>query len=245
MTNNKDNKKPILWVIVGANGAGKSTFYNDNLSGLGLPFVNADNIAKEENPNNPEAYSYIAAQKANEMRSEYLAEHKSFAFETVFSHDSKVDFLREAKEEGYDISLVFIHLPDVQLNKLRVQQRVLEGGHNVPHEKIESRQPRTLANVEKALEIVDTLYVLDNSSFKDPHKLVAKFESGSLVLSGEKEPEWLADIFPRHFSKMDENELQEPFKVSEIERNSRFSNFYGRVNTINKTTPANDDFSLD
>ena len=35
-----------LWLLVGGNGAGKSTFYRLVLEPLGLPFVNADRLAK-------------------------------------------------------------------------------------------------------------------------------------------------------------------------------------------------------
>ena len=63
----------------------------------------------------------------------------SFCFETVFSHESKIDFLARAKANGYKIILVYIHLFDANLNEARVKQRTSEGGHSVPIEKIHSR----------------------------------------------------------------------------------------------------------
>lgn len=61
-----------LWVLTGGNGAGKSTFYRTRLAPLGMPFINADMIAKELFPDSPEAQSYLAAQIAEEKRNELL-----------------------------------------------------------------------------------------------------------------------------------------------------------------------------
>jgi hypothetical protein len=77
----------------------------------------------------------------------------SFCFETVFSHDSKIDFLARAKANGYTIILVYIHLFDSRLNEARVKQRISEGGHRVPIDKIHSRIPRTLQHIKTALSI--------------------------------------------------------------------------------------------
>lgn len=59
MTNAKQ-----LWLLVGGNGAGKSTFYRLYLEPLGLPFVNADILARIVYPEAPEAHSYEAAKLA-------------------------------------------------------------------------------------------------------------------------------------------------------------------------------------
>lgn len=76
-------------MLVGGNGAGKSTFYHQALQPLGMPFINADLIAKEVFPDAPEDHSYEAAKIAENMRIEQLRAGQSFCFETVFSHPSK------------------------------------------------------------------------------------------------------------------------------------------------------------
>jgi len=132
-----------LWLLAGGNGAGKSTFYRTQLEPLGFPFVNADILAKELYPDSPEQHSYDAAIIAEQIRKDLLEQGNSFCFETVFSHHSKIDFVAQAKISGYEIVLVFIHLDNISLNQSRVNQRVSEGGHSVPPEKVESRIPRT------------------------------------------------------------------------------------------------------
>ena len=169
-----------LWLLAGGNGAGKSTFYRTRLAPLGLPLVNADVIARELCPDDPEAFSYTAAQVAGEIRHNLLQEGRSFCFETVFSHPSKIDFIARAKSLGYQIVLVFIHLEPVSLNKARISQRVSEGGHNVPDTKVEARIPRLLANIKTAIALCDQVRLLDNSSAEDPFRLLATVRNGEV-----------------------------------------------------------------
>ena len=70
--------------LIGANGAGKSTFYRLILEPLGLPFVNADRLAKLVYPAAAEEHSYEAALLAKQQRNTLLASGASFCFETVF-----------------------------------------------------------------------------------------------------------------------------------------------------------------
>ena len=84
-----------------------------------------------------------------------LLEGRSFCFETVFSHPSKVDFVGKAKALGYQVILVMIHLESTSLNKARVAQRVEEGGHDVPAEKVETRIPRLLRLIKSVIPLCD------------------------------------------------------------------------------------------
>jgi predicted ABC-type ATPase len=140
--------KPQLWMLVGGNGAGKTTFYRQFLQGLDVRFVNADLIAKELAPDHPEAVSYDAAQIAEQLRYDMVSQGMSFCFETVFSHPSKLDFVRHAKASGYEVIMVFIHLGDVQLNIARISQRVVEGGHAVPDDKVIERLARLVGHIK-------------------------------------------------------------------------------------------------
>jgi predicted ABC-type ATPase len=170
-----------LWVLAGGNGA---------LKPLDLPFINADILAKELYPDAPEAHSYDAAKIAEKMRLTLLQEGRSFCFETVFSHPSKIDFIATARALGYNIVLVFIHLETVDLNQARIAQRVSEGGHNVPADKVINRIPRLLDNIKSALPLCDNVYLLDNSRFDIPFLQVATIRGQQLTLITEHLPDW-------------------------------------------------------
>lgn len=179
-----------LWVLVGGNGAGKTTFFETMLRPLGLPFINADVIAKEVFPDNPEGHSYQAAKLAEAMREEQLRKGTSFCFETVFSHPSKIDFIGQAKAFGYEIILVVIHVQSPELNLARINQRAQEGGHNVPRDKVISRIPRMLDNVKKAIPLCDQVRMLDNSSLKKPFLEVLTIKNGVRTKHVNPLPTW-------------------------------------------------------
>ena len=101
--------------------------------------LSADQIASRLEPRNPDAASLDARHWVEKKRSQLLIEGQSFCYETVFSHSSKIDFVAEAKAFGYEVMLTYIHLETSELNQARVKQRVSEGGHDVPAEKIVSR----------------------------------------------------------------------------------------------------------
>jgi predicted ABC-type ATPase len=184
-----------LWLLVGGNGAGKSTFYQTRLQPLGLPFINADMIAKELYPDAPEEHSYDAASIAEEMRYRLLQEGRSFCFETVFSHPSKIDFVAHAKTLGYQVILIFIHLESVGLNKARILQRLESGGHNVPDEKVEQRIPRLLKHIKTVIPLCDHVRILDNPSARNPFMPVMIIRDGVMDVQQSNVPEWAEEFF--------------------------------------------------
>ena len=186
--------KKQLWLLAGANGVGKSTFYRMLLAPEGISFINADLIAKQIAPDEPEASSYEAATIAAKLRSSFLHKGLSFCFETVFSHPSKIDFVAEAKSLGYEIILVYIQLQSPELNLARVAQRVSEGGHSVPEEKVLSRIPRTMVYIHDVLPLVDIARIYDNSSRETPFISVADLRGGRLKKIIDPVPEWAEEI---------------------------------------------------
>lgn len=127
---------------------------------------------------------------AGEIRAQFLLEGRTFCFETVFSHHSKIDFIAQAKAMGYETILVFIHLENITLNQARIAQRVSEGGHHVPDEKVISRIPRTLTYIQQALPLCDYVYILDNSRADDPFQQIAVLRHGRLEIAQQPLPEW-------------------------------------------------------
>jgi predicted ABC-type ATPase len=183
-----------LWLLAGGNGAGKSTFYRLFLEPRGIKFVNADLIARGLNQDPPEAASYKAARLVERLLSDLLNRGLSFCYETVFSHVSKIDFVAGAKTLGYQVILVYIHLENSGLNEARVSQRVSEGGHDVPAEKIRSRIPRTMKNIATILPLVDAARLLDNSSRENPFRQVAAVNRGRKRLLVNPLPRWAEEI---------------------------------------------------
>ena len=173
---------PLLWILVGPNGAGKTTYYERYIKPrLTLPFINADLIARAEWPENTAEHAYEASKLAADTRSALLDKQRSFVTETVFSHSSKLELLRDARERGYLIWLTCIYVDDADLSVARVKQRVIEGGHEVPEDKIRQRYDWMISNVKEAIHIADRVSLIDNS-FKGRAFLdVVRYEAGGLV----------------------------------------------------------------
>ncbi len=183
-----------LWLLAGGNGSGKSTFYRTALAPRGIKLVSADLIARLIDPGHPEAVGYQAAAIVEEIRTALLRQGTSFCFETVFSHRSKIDFVASAKALGYQVVLVYFHLQTPELNQARVRQRVSEGGHDVPPDKIRSRIPRTMQNVAAALLLADEARLLDNSLRDDPFRQVAVLRQGAWVQLVDPLPGWAREM---------------------------------------------------
>jgi predicted ABC-type ATPase len=177
---------PVLHLLAGPNGAGKSTFYEEVLGPVtGLPFINADQIAAQRWPGHELERAYEASEVAAQERELAVRRRMSFATETVFSHPSKLDLLRAARESGYRVTLHVILIPE-SLAVARVRQRVLAGGHDVPEEKIRARYSRLWAHLHEAVRVADEAFVYDNSRAAEPYRRVAELMQGRLI----RQPDW-------------------------------------------------------
>ena len=169
---------PVLHLVVGPNGAGKSTLYQAVIGPVTqLEFVNADVIALERWPDDAFDRSYEAATAADERRAELLRLRRSFVTETVFSHPSRLEFVRAAADVGYLVTLHVVMVPEA-LAVARVRSRVDVGGHPVPEDRIRGRFHRLWALVAEAVRAVDSTVVYDNSRVKPAFRVVATFERG-------------------------------------------------------------------
>lgn len=186
-----------LWVLAGGNGSGKSTFFDRFLKPLGLSFVNADMIAAEISDKVTTKVSKQAQLQALKVFEQKLTLGETFCFETVFSHSSKIDLIKQAKTMGYEVNLVFIHLNSFILNEARVIQRVNSGGHNVPKAKIKSRIPRTIENIKMSLLLVDNAKLIDNSSIENPFMTMATVKNQKLIYKINPSPPWLDEILEK------------------------------------------------
>jgi len=106
---------------------------------------------------------YLVSIVISYVRQLLFEDEKTFSFETVFSHPSKVQLMQEAAQRSYRTYLYFVCTNSPDINVLRVQQRTREGGHDVPEEKIRARYDRSLTNLTQAISIAYRTYLFDNS----------------------------------------------------------------------------------
>lgn len=182
----KGQKKPMAIVLAGHNGSGKFTLWRDKLGPtLQMPLLNADNLTSSILPaqsplpswaqklrNDDDRWARLSQEGVRAFKTLVMREGLPFAFETVFSHyiehpggriESKADDILEMQHEGYFVVLVFVGLAHVSLSVTRVAQRVEQGGHNVPLNRLLARFGRTRLAIGHAAPIADATLMFDNS----------------------------------------------------------------------------------
>lgn len=169
-------------MIAGPNGSGKTTLVTrlrEQSIELGLHF-NADDIAR-----NLSGSAIEVMRKAQEIvragRANALAGGVDHSFETVMSHISHVEYMREARAQGFVVRLYFVGNDQPEINVDRVANRVKHGGHDVPIDKIINRYYGCLRNLPDAIAESNEGIIFDNGSVENPLSAIAEIREGNIV----------------------------------------------------------------
>ena len=129
---NTGETAPGLVIVIGANGAGKTTWALANRGVLPKPFYNADSIADGlGDPNDPDLQRE-ARKIVDDAIERDLQNGRTFGFESTYSGSSRPEMVQRAKKLGYNVQAVFIGTEHHDINIDRVRNRVREGGHDIP-----------------------------------------------------------------------------------------------------------------
>ncbi len=163
-------QKPLLVVIAGPMGAGKTTLYDAHLK---------------------EAFPALVP-PISHQREAALREQRSFAVEDLFV-DTKL--LESARDAGYATKVVFISTEDPNLNVGRILIRMAHGGQSLPLSTIPESYEESLRSLPEARKHADDVLVYDNTPDGKGHRLVARFIAGELVKTTQTPPDWLKEVF--------------------------------------------------
>lgn len=143
---------------------------------------------------NVQVDSYFASVISDLIRQRLLNLGVSFTFETVMSHPSKVEFMREAQARGYRTYLYFVSTENPEINIDRVEIRVQEGGHPVEPAKVRERYVKALRLLSEAVAASDRAYIFDNSG--DSAILLAEITGGTqLEFRAADIPDWFFEAY--------------------------------------------------
>lgn len=173
-----------IYIIAGCNGAGKTTASYTILPEIldCKEFINADEIAKGISPFQPDKAGIEAGRLMLNRIKKLLDFEESFAFETTLSTRSYVQLIKNAQTNGYNVTCIFFWLDSVDLAIFRVENRVKEGGHNIPEHVIRRRYHNGLSNFFKLyLEVVDSWMFVDNSG--DEYEVIAEGSKNDEIIS--------------------------------------------------------------
>ena len=100
---------PKLTIVIGANGAGKSTWCDQHRARrLPTDFYNADSIAQGLGSWNSPSKQGGARKVVDRKIKSHLAERSDCGFESTYSGSSRPDIVRRAKEASYSIEAIFV-----------------------------------------------------------------------------------------------------------------------------------------
>lgn len=161
------SKKPVVYIIAGPNGSGKSTLVTNfiNYQIFGDKFVNAGIYAQTKfkdvkDQNERERLSMLyATDEFNRL----VDENKTFIFETVLSHESKLDMIKRAKKKGYKIISIYVFTDLPEINVDRVNKRTAQGAIPVEENKVRARYIRSLVNATNLKALSDEYYQMNNT----------------------------------------------------------------------------------
>jgi S-adenosylmethionine decarboxylase proenzyme len=151
-------------VVAGPNGSGKTSL-TDFLKSQDYDFgvyINPDDIANELTGTYDERVRQAQA-LADDRRKKEISLGRSFSFETVFSHPSKLNELEAARKAGFEITLFFVGVDRPEINIERVRARVQLGGHDVPEDRVVARYARTMGLLADIVERADRAVIFDNT----------------------------------------------------------------------------------
>ncbi|WP_257666670.1 zeta toxin family protein [Parapedobacter tibetensis] len=176
-----------LYIISGCNGAGKTTASYTILPEIleCREFVNADNIAAGLSPFNPESVALEAGRIMLNRIHELLDEEADFAFETTLSTRSYVALVKDAKQRGYEVTLLYFWLDSPEQAVKRVAKRVAKGGHHIPDDVVIRRYFRGLHNLMYLYTPICDRWVILDSMKLVPQPVAKRDKFGETIFNDE------------------------------------------------------------
>jgi predicted ABC-type ATPase len=201
--------RPVLYVLAGVNGAGKSSIGGYLLERDGLTWFNPDTFARELKAAtgcDQETANATAWQESMRRLEEAIAKGLNHAFETTLGGKSVTAKILQATRT-HDVLIWFCGLSSPELHISRVEARVMAGGHPIPEEKIRERYPLAQMNLIGLMPHVAYIKVYGNSAeaaadgtVPDP-LLVLEMENGQIISPApddlkalQRAPEWTKPI---------------------------------------------------
>ena len=180
-------QKPTLYILAGCNGVGKTTASYTILPEIlnCSVFVNADDIATELSPFNPECVAFTAGRIMLNRIDELIARRIDFAFETTLSTLSYVSLIKAAHLKGYKVSLLYFWLSSPDIAAQRVAKRVNQGGHDIPADVIERRYYRGIRNLYNLYMPVCDEWTMVNNMDLVPEVIAKSDVFGKAIFNNE------------------------------------------------------------
>lgn len=214
---------PILFIITGSNGAGKSTVGPDYLPPAiqqNCTIFDGDKLFMEKQRDlwrgglrahkeaKKIAFAFVE-ETFDALVEKALNSNTDFVYEGHFTNHATWDIPKRFKENGYDINLIFFGLSSTDLSELRVLDRTQEGGHYVDPITVASNFYGNLEKVNEYYPIFTTVQIVDTSETE--HKVLCVFNNGEIAsaIASVLLPEWFRENLVSMTAKIEAQENAE------------------------------------
>jgi predicted ABC-type ATPase len=164
--------QPVIAVLAGVNGAGKSSVAGGFLLKESDTFFNPDTVAQKIRNLHPDILlapaNAHAWQIGKSLLEQAIAHGRDYRFETTLGGRTIAQMLDQAARSSHRLHVWFCGLASPDLHLQRVRSRVAHGGHDIPEEKISERWDSSRENLIRLLPSIHHLRVYDNSTEADP-----------------------------------------------------------------------------
>ncbi len=180
-------------LIAGVNGTGKSSL-RGVLEGQGVllgHIIDADAIAKENDFNN------IKAGKKAIAEIDYCLENNiSFTQETTLAGHRIERTMRQARKQGYYVTMYYVGLNSKEESILRIANRVRKGGHNIPDNDVIRRFDKRIESLKNVISLCDEVIFYDN---ENGFIKVAEIINNKFNYSNGYRPKWIEEVKEKLF----------------------------------------------
>lgn len=169
---------PDLVMVMGANGAGKTTWAREHRAALPEDFYEADSVAQGLGSYDNPRLSREARRLIDHRIGAHLQEETTFGLETTYSGTTRPRLVEDAADRGYRIHVVFLGTHTFEINVDRVKARVRRKiGHAIENDELLRRWSACQRNLQATAARMENIYILDNSGAAPT--LVASVHEGS------------------------------------------------------------------
>jgi len=202
--------KPVLFILTGSNGAGKSTVgatYLPSEVQKKYQIFDGDKLALHKR--RELAATVKSFKEARKLADEWMYKQfdeqvktaiqskDHFAYEGHFRDKDTLKTPRKFKKCGYELSIIFMGLTDPDQSELRVLDRAKQGGHNVPLYELRSNFYGNLVTLNSYYRLFDEIVIIDTSKSLQ-HKVLLHWRNSKVLFYTriKDQPDWFIKFLP-------------------------------------------------
>lgn len=106
----------------------------------------------------------MAVQRVEQWLDASIAAYQTIGVETVLSSGKYRRLVASAQDRGFELRMIYVVLDSLALQLRRTRQRVADGGHDVPADKVEARRQRSFEQLAWFARHVDRCLIFNNST---------------------------------------------------------------------------------